>query len=96
MSVNRASQSILNLGEGKGLVKISRMLLVVEMHLIFNSPSLTTSPQNFGRTSRCFVLNLAESFQMQEIAGLLSPRITDSSFMSWIPISLKISCTYRA
>ena len=73
MSVNRASQSILNLGEGKGLVKISRMLLVVEMHLIFNSPSLTTSPQNFGRTSRCFVLNLMESFQMQEIAGLLSP-----------------------
>ena len=48
MSVNRASQSILNLGEGKGLVKISRMLLVVEMHLIFNSPSLTTSPQTLG------------------------------------------------
>ena len=77
MSVTKASRNNLNLGEGKGLVKISAMLLVVDTYLIFTKPSLITSPQNFRRTSRCFVLDFTESFPTDEMAGLLSPRITD-------------------
>ena len=39
MSVTKASRSNLNLGEGKDLVKLSAMLLMVDPYFIFTRPS---------------------------------------------------------
>ena len=75
-SETSSSLSNLNLGDGKGLVKMSAMFAAVGTYLIFYNPCFSTSPQNFKCMSICLVLDFDDSFPIENIAGLLSPKIT--------------------
>ena len=77
-STTISSQSSLNLGAGSGLVNISAMFaaLAVLMYSMRSLPAAITSPQNFKQMSKCLVLDFAESFPIDEIAGRLSPYTT--------------------
>ena len=95
-STTISSQSSWNLGAGRGLVNISAMFAAVLTYSI-SYAQLTccaiTSPQNFKRMSKCIVLDFAESFPIEEIAGRLSPQFqTTVNFSILIkPMSINIS-----
>ena len=69
------SLSSLNLGAGKGFVKMAAMLSAVWTYFMFNFPAATTSLQNFKQISMCLVLDLEESFPIELIAGIVHDQL---------------------